>query len=216
MQVVTVTSALAGEGKTSTVLNLGLAIAQSKEKRVLIIDGDLRRPNIGAYLGMQPKIGLAETLSGETEALNVIFCVDGQELYVLPVSGESENPTELLSSERLEEMIRLLRGYFDFILIDSPPIMPFADSRLLTNHADAVILVIRSGMTPYETVEKAIDALPAGRILGVVLNSAEHRKEAGYYDYYYNYSGREQRRQSIREKVTHRIRRSWVGRKMKL
>lgn len=215
-QVITVTSALAGEGKTSTVLNLALAIAQSKEKRVLIIDGDLRRPNIASYLGLQPKIGLAETLSGKTEALNTIFCLDGQELYVLPVSGESENPTELLSSERLGETIKLLRGYFDFILIDSPPIMPFADSRLLANHADAVIMVVRSGMTPYETVEKAIDALPAGRILGVVLNSAEHQKEAGYYDYYYNYSKRERRRQSFRERLAQRVRRSWVGRKMKL
>ncbi len=200
-QIVVVTSALAGEGKTSTVLNLALAIAQSKEKRVLVVDGDLRRPNVASFLGLRPELGLGETLRGECDALGPIFSLEGEELYVLPVSKESDNPTELLSSERVSEMISQLRGYFDFILFDSPPIMPFADTRLLANHADSVILVVRAGMTQCDTVEKAIEALPSGRILGIVLNSAEHIKETGYYDYYYNYSRYDQRQQSVRDKM---------------
>jgi protein-tyrosine kinase len=214
-QVIVVTSALAGEGKTSTVLNLALAIAQSKEKRILLIDGDLRRPNVASFLGLQPKLGLGETLRGEHDVLNSILCLEGEELYLLPVSQEAENPTELLSSERFGEMLARLREYFDFILLDSPPVMPFADSRLLANHADAVILVIRAGMAPYETVEKAIDALPRDRILGVVLNGAEHLKEAGYYDYYYKHARREQKPPTISEKVKTMFRRSMIGRKMK-
>jgi len=213
-QVVVVTSALAGEGKTSTVLNLALAIAQSKEKRILLIDGDLRRPNVASFLGLQPKIGLGEILRGEHEILSSICCLDGIDLYLLPVSQEADNPTELLSSERFGEAIAHLREYFDFILFDSPPVMPFADSRLLANHADSVILVVRAGMAPYETVEKAIDALPRERILGVVLNGAEHIREAGYYDYYYNYARREQKRETITEKVKTMISRSRIGRKM--
>ncbi|MCI0663722.1 MAG: CpsD/CapB family tyrosine-protein kinase [Acidobacteria bacterium] len=213
-QVVVVTSALAGEGKTSTVLNLALAIAQSKEKRILLIDGDLRRPNVASFLGLQPKTGLGEILRGEHEVLSSIFCLEGIDLYLLPVCQEANNPTELLSSERFGETIALLREYFDFILFDSPPVMPFADSRLLANHADAVILVVRAGMAPYETVEKAIDALPRERILGVVLNGAEHIREAGYYDYYYNYARREQKRSTITEKVKTMISRSRIGRKM--
>jgi capsular exopolysaccharide synthesis family protein len=215
-QVVIITSALAGEGKTSTALNLALAVAQSKESRVLVIDGDLRRPNVASYLGMRSKLGLGEVLKGEAETLDAIVCLDDPELYVLPISREAPNPTELLSSERLAETVRELRDYFDFILIDSPPVMPFADSRLLSNHADAIILVVRAEKAPFETVEKAVEALPTGRILGVVLNDARHIRETDYYDYYYSYTQREQRRRSLLGKLTSRVRDSWLGKKMKL
>ena len=213
-QVVTITSTLAGEGKTSTVINLGLAIAQS-QKRVLVIDGDLRRPNVATYLGTRAKAGFGEALRGDADPLDLLFSIEGHELYLLAVSRESANPTELLSSERLPEMIAELRQYFDFILIDSPPVMPFADARLLANHADAVMLVVRAGMAQYETVEKAIEALPKGKMLGVVLNGAELTKEAGYYDYYYNYAQRNQHR-AWWQKLLRPIRNSNLGRKLKL
>ncbi len=219
-QVVVITSAVPGEGKTSTALNLALAIAQSKEHRALVIDGDLRRPNIASYLGLRPRAnarsGFDEVLAGNANALDSIVCLDEQELYVLPVSREARNPTELLSSERFAETINELREYFDFIVIDSPPVMPFADSRLLANVADAVILVVRAGRASYETVEKAIDILPPGRTLGVALNGAEHATETGYYDYYYSYAPREQRRPALSGKIANRIRESWLGRKMNL
>ena len=213
-QVVIVTSTLAGEGKTSTVINLGLAIAQS-EKRVLIIDGDLRRPNVATYLGVKPKAGLGETLAGGAATLDSLVTLEGHEMYMLAVSRESVNPTELLSSERLVEMIAELREYFDFILIDSPPVLPFADARLLANQADAVMLVVRAGMAQYETVGKAIEALPAAKMLGVVLNGADDFEEAGYYDYYYNYSQRTRRR-SWWQKLLSPIKKSPPGRKLKL
>jgi capsular exopolysaccharide synthesis family protein len=216
VQVVLITSALAGEGKTSTALNLALSIAQSKEKRVLVIDGDLRRPNVAAYLGLRPGAGLAGVLEGEHEPLDSTVCLDAHELYVLPVKAESPNPTELLSSERLELMLEELREYFDFILVDSPPVMPFADARLLANHADAVVLVVRAGFAPYETVEKAIDVLPPGRMLGVVLNGADRLAGADCYDYYYNYARREERRRTVMDKVKDRVGASWLGRKMDL
>lgn len=215
-QVVVVTSALAGEGKTSTALNLALAIAQSKESRALVIDGDLRRPNVASYLGVKSKVGLSEVLKGEIETLDSIVCLEEPELYVLPISRETPNPTELLSSERFAETIRKLRDYFDFILIDSPPVLPFADARLLSNIADAVILVVRAENAPYETVEKAVEALPSGRILGVVLNDAQHIRETDYYDYYYSYTQREDRRRTLLGKLSSRARGSWLGRKMKL
>jgi capsular exopolysaccharide synthesis family protein len=213
IQIVTITSALAGEGKTSTVLNLAFAIAQSKEKRVLVIDGDLRRPNIASFLGLRPAAGLIETLTRENDVFDSIVSLDEHDLYLLPVKRESNNPTELLSSERLGEIFALLREYFDFILVDSPPVMPFADARLLASHADALILVVRAGLASYDTVEKAVNALPHGRILGVVLNGAEHDKEAGYYDYYYYYSRHEQQDQSVRGKISNGFRKIGIGRK---
>ncbi|MFN0108000.1 MAG: polysaccharide biosynthesis tyrosine autokinase [Blastocatellia bacterium] len=213
-QVVIITSTLAGEGKTSTTINLGLAIAQS-EKRVLVIDGDLRRPAVAEYLGTRAKAGFGEALRGEADPLDLLFTIEGHELYLLAVSRESSNPTELLSSERWAGMIGELRRHFDFILIDSPPVLPFADARLLANHSDAVILVVRAGMAQYETVEKAIEALPAGKMLGVTLNDAELTEEAGYYDYYYNYA---QRNQSSAwwKKLLRPIRNTNLGRKLKL
>jgi capsular exopolysaccharide synthesis family protein len=215
-QVVVITSALPGEGKTSTTLNLAFAIAQSKERRVLVVDGDLRRPSIASYLGLYPKNGLGEVLAGAADPLDTIFCLDEYDLYVLPVKRDSSNPTELLSSERLEKMVEDMREYFDFILIDSPPVMPFADTRLLANHTDSIILVVRAGMAPYESVEKSIEALPQGRIMGVVLNSAEHLSAADYYDDYYSDTERSDRRSSFWRKVKKRIGASWFGRRMDL
>jgi capsular exopolysaccharide synthesis family protein len=185
-QVIVVTSAVAGEGKTSTALNLALAIAQSKEKRVLVMDSDLRRPNIATYLGLHSEIGMGEVLSGQCDATSAVVRLEDHGLYVLPVAREATNPSELLSSERLNEAIAELRQYFDFIIVDTPPVVPFADARLLAGCADAVMMVVRAGAAPYHTVERAIEALPAGRVLGVVLNGAEQAEEPGYYDYYYH------------------------------
>jgi Mrp family chromosome partitioning ATPase len=111
-----------------------------------------------------------------------------QSLYVLASSREEAQPTELLSRERIGEMLGELRRYFDYILIDAPPVVPFADARLLANHADAIIMVVRAGLAGHSTIERAIEALPANRILGVVLNGADQTSEVGYYGYGYNYS----------------------------
>lgn len=204
-QIVTVTSAVADEGKTSTLLNLALAIAQSRERRVLVIEGDLRRPSFSAYLALHPLTGINDVLNEGTDVFRSMFRIEEPGLYVLPVTEEANNPTEMLSSERLGDMLESLREYFDFILLDSPPVMPFADSRLLANHSDAVILVIRAGVAPYETVEKAIEALPRDRIMGIVLNGAEHLREAGYYDYYYYYARRKDEPSNIHQKITNRL-----------
>jgi len=214
-QVIVITSAVAGEGKTSTALNLAWAIAQSREKRVLVIDSDLRRPNIAPYTGLKPESGFGEVLGGECEPLQAVRRIEGHGLYLLPVSCESTRPTELLSSERLGEALAELRRYFDFILIDSPPVVPFADARLLANHADAVMMVVRAGAAPYGAVERAIEALPSGRVLGVVLNGANNADESNYYDYYYNYHQRDKRQLFDWSKLSQRFGDwGWLGQRL--
>jgi capsular exopolysaccharide synthesis family protein len=183
-QVILVTSAVAGEGKTSTILNLAWAIAQSKEKRVLVIDGDLRRPSVSSYLGLDFELGFGEVINEISDALPSIVRVAESSLYILSSSREAAQPAELLSKERVGETLSELRKYFDYILIDAPPVVAFADARLLANHADAVIVVVRAGLAGHSTVERAIEALPANRILGVVLNGADQMSEVGYYGYY--------------------------------
>ncbi len=202
-QVILVTSAVAGEGKTSTILNLAWAIAQSKEKRVLVIDGDLRRPSVSSYLGLDFELGFGEVINEVSEALPSIVRVAESSLYILSSSREAAQPAESLSKERVGETLSELRRYFDYILIDAPPVVAFADARLLANHADAVIVVVRAGLAGHSTVERAIEALPANRILGVVLNGADQMSEVGYYGYYgygYGYS-RQKESQSFLERI---------------
>lgn len=202
-QVILVTSAVAGEGKTSTILNLAWAIAQSKEKRVLVIDGDLRRPSVSSYLGLDFELGFGEVINEVSDALPSIVRIADSTLYILSSSREATQPAELLSKERVGETLEELRRYFDYILIDAPPVVAFADARLLANHADAVIVVVRAGLAGHSTIERAIEALPANRILGVVLNGADQMSEVGYYGYYgygYGYS-RQKESQSFLERI---------------
>ncbi len=202
-QIILLTSAIAGEGKTSTILNLAWAIAQSKEKRVLVIDGDLRRPSVSSYLGLDFELGFGEVINEVSEALPSIVRVADSSLYILSSSREAAQPAESLSKERVGETLNELRKYFDYILIDAPPVVAFADARLLANHADAVIVVVRAGLAGHSTVERAIEALPSNRILGVVLNGADQMSEVGYYGYYgygYGYS-RQKESQSLLERL---------------
>jgi capsular exopolysaccharide synthesis family protein len=217
-QVIVVTSALAGEGKTSTTLNLAFAIAQSPNRRVLVIDGDLRRPSIGNYLNVQPVHGFGEVLTSQVSVFDALTRIADHELYVLPVKNSSEIPTESLTGESYAELIRQVREHFDFILIDSPPVMPFADARLLANQADGVMMVVRAGFAPYETVEQATEAMSAHRLLGAVLNGAENLRETRYYSDYLDYSKEHSNGNNGFgwQTIAPRLRDTWLGRRFKL
>jgi protein-tyrosine kinase len=215
-QIIVITSSIAGEGKTATTLNLALAIAQSPNRRVLVIDGDLRRPNIASYLGLKPFAGFAEVLQEKTDLFDAISRLSEHDLYILPVKRETKTPTELLSSARFQEALRELRQYFDFILIDSPPIKPFADARLLANQADATLFIVRAGFAAYETVEEAVHALTDYRVLGVVLNGASDVPELRNYEDYQLQNGRSEASNLRWSKFGPRVRDSWLGRRLKL
>lgn len=215
-QIIVVTSAIAGEGKTATTLNLALAIAQSPNRRVLVIDGDLRRPSIASYLGLKPFAGLAEVLQEKSDLFDAISRLSEHDLYLLPVKRETKTPTELLSSPHFQAALRELRQYFDFILIDSPPIKPFADARLLANQADATLFIVRAGFAAYETVEEAVQALADYRVLGVVLNGATDMPELGNYEDYQLQNGRGESTNLLWSTFGPRLRDSWLGRRLKL
>lgn len=215
-QIIVVTSAIAGEGKTATTLNLALAIAQSPNRRVLVIDGDLRRPSIASYLGLKPFAGLAEVLQEKADLFDAISRLSEHDLYILPVKRETKTPTELLSSPHFQAALRELRQYFDFILIDSPPIKPFADARLLANQADATLFIVRAGFAAYETVEEAVQALSDYRVLGVVLNGATDMPELGNYEDYQLQNGRGESTNLLWSTFGPRLRDSWLGRRLKL
>jgi Mrp family chromosome partitioning ATPase len=186
------------------------------DRRVLVIDGDLRRPSVAPYLGLKPVSGFAEVLQDKAEPFDAIARLAEHELYLLPVKRETTTPTELLSGPRFQAVLQELRRYFDFILLDSPPVRPFADARLLANYADAVLFVVRSGFAPYETVEQATEALAGQRILGVVLNGATDVEGIRDYEAYLNGHDRHESTSLVWSALAPRVRDSWLGRRLKL
>jgi capsular exopolysaccharide synthesis family protein len=188
IHTIVVTSPSPGDGKTLTALNLALVLAQDESKAVLIIDADLRKPGLRDYFAHRPKIGLIELLAREVGLSAGLFRLDGSRLVVLPSGARATNPAELLSSPKMEELLRVLASRFDYVIIDTPPVGAFVDADGLAAVADATILVVRSGQTLRRRVAQAVETVSKHRFLGVILNDLRHTPLDRYYnrrDYYY-------------------------------
>ncbi len=183
-KVLLVTSAVAGEGKTSTACNLAITIAESG-KRVLLIDADLRRPRAAKYLGLPNGVGLTSVLVGAASLVEAIQPW-GDLMAVLSSGPIPPNPSELLGSRHMQALLRDLREQYDLVIIDGPPVLPVADAAATAGACDGVVLVVRHGRTRREQVQGTVTTLRTVDvpILGAVLNMVPH-SAAGYY-YYYN------------------------------
>jgi len=189
-----ITSALPSEGKTTTAVNLGATLA-SLNTNVLIVDCDMRRPACHRSTGVENKPGFVQCLTGHVDLKDAILPVPGvPHLSVIPCGPIPPNPAEVLSSHMTGELLRKLRGQFAFVLVDSPPILSVADSRILATLTDATILVTRAHSTPYDVVRRARSLLYGAnaRILGVALNDVDLRRDgygymSGHYGYGYGY-----------------------------
>jgi len=183
LRTVLITSPISGDGKTFVASNLAQAIVRQPDRRVLLIDADLRCSNLHKAFGAEPEPGLAEYLSGEAEEMAVIQ--HGQEggLYFIPGGKPAPNASELLSNGRLKTLIEYSASCFDWIIIDSPPCLPDADPRMIAGLCDGTLLVVRAGSTPSSAAEKASQELQTTRFLGVVLNAVDE-KTLVYGSYY--------------------------------
>jgi len=190
LRVVLVTSARPSEGKTSVTLNLAITLAQSGRK-VVVIDADLRAGNCHAMLGLNNRYGLVHLLNDDlgVDAVLQRTAVDG--LYFIPRGAVPHNPTDLLASERMSEVLQTLRGHFDLVLIDSPPAIAVSDAIVLSVQCDGVILVLRAYKTPPAAVQRVIERLETvgSQILGTVLIGVDFRTPdfADYHQYYKSY-----------------------------
>ncbi|MFL5348011.1 MAG: CpsD/CapB family tyrosine-protein kinase [Hyalangium sp.] len=174
MKVIAFTSALPGEGKTVTAVNLALAAAKANtERRILLIDADLRRSQVGSVLGIRGKTGLAELLAGECDVRDVVRRFNATRLAVIPAGSTPEEPTQVLASSRMKQFLQAVRENFDEVYIDLPPTLPFADASILSHLADGVLMVVRANATPTKAVNLAVEQLGGAPILGCVLNGAE-------------------------------------------
>jgi len=184
-RVLLVTSAAGGEGKSVTAVNLSLALSSLLEGPVLLLDGDLRRPQVHKQLGLSPAKGFSD-LFLRPDGDVTTYVSKFRELYVISGGAEPMNPVGLLASRTAAEIFARLRKEFRFIVLDSPPIVPIADSHILAGLADAVVIVVRARRTPRELFQRAIESLGASNVLGVVLNDVEYGDTRyGYaYEYY--------------------------------
>ena len=189
LRTVLITSAVSGEGKTFVASNLAQAIVRQPDRRVLLIDVDLRCSRLHLQLGAPAAPGLTEYLRGEASEAEVIqHGMDGN-LCFIPGGKEVPNPSELLANGRLQHLLDRVTHVFDWIILDSPPCLPVADASVLAEHCDGVLLVVRGGVTPAEAVQRAHKELATRNVVGVVLNAVDgDHGSYTYYDYAYRQS----------------------------
>jgi capsular exopolysaccharide synthesis family protein len=185
VKVVMICSAVAGEGKTLTAANLALTLSGSYRKRVLLIDADLRRPSIHTVFRVDTSFGLGDGLEPGSEAKLVVRQVSPN-LAVLPAGRPTTDPMAGLISDRMRRLILEARETFDWVLIDTPPLVLLPDANLLASMVDGAVLVIKAASTSHELTKRAVDAVGRNRIIGVVLNRAT-ATPGGYYHGYYGY-----------------------------
>jgi protein-tyrosine kinase len=186
-QVLVVVSALPGDGKTFTSINLALSLAAEKDITVLLVDADVAKPHVSRMLGLSGDQGLLDALRDEhldTESL--VLRTDVKGLEFLPAGRSPENATELLASARMETIVSQLisRDPNRIVLFDSPPLLLTSESRVLCGVAGQAVLVVGAGRTPQRAVLEAISHIGEGRFIGLVLNQAPQGDQSSYYGYY--------------------------------
>jgi capsular exopolysaccharide synthesis family protein len=186
-----ITSPGAGDGKTTTALNLAGALAQDPEARVLLVDGDLRRASVSASLRLDDGRGLAEAAAHPGVKLErVVRRLSHYNLSVLPAGRSASGTYETLRSARTGELLAQAREQYDFVLIDMPPVLLVPDCRVLSKWVDSFLLVVRAHVTPRKLVQEALAMMGPAKLLGLVFNG-DQRPLYGYYGHYKNYYGRQ-------------------------
>ena len=181
-----ITSAVSGEGKTTTATNLGVALAQAGRK-VLLVDGDLRRPRVAQMLGLDGAVGLTNVLVGNATIDEAIQTHEPTGLHFLATGAKPPNPTEILQSRLASDLLKNLQDDYDMVIVDAPPLLPVADAAVLSTITDGVIIVTRHGKTTRDQLREAIGRIEHvhGRLFGIVMNMIPRRSARSYYYYYY-------------------------------
>jgi capsular exopolysaccharide synthesis family protein len=172
IRTVAVTSALPGEGKTTSAINLAVVTALSLDRKVLLIDCDLRRPKIHQSLGVQPRAGLAEVLTESAGFDEALVKLEGVNLEVLAVRSRPANPSELLGSARMRELIEHVSDRYDRVGLDTPAALGLPDAKVVSDLCDGMVMVVRADKTRQEDVQTVLEILDRQRLLGLLLNGA--------------------------------------------
>jgi capsular exopolysaccharide synthesis family protein len=182
LKTILITSTIPEEGKSLISANLAGVLARKKEK-VLLIEGDLRRPVLAKQFGLGKLPGLVEWFQKGLQPANIYRLV-GPDFWLMPGGDPPANPLELMQSGKLSQLMRQLAHFFDWIVVDSPPLLPLADTTLWARLTDGVLLVAREGVTQKQQLERGLEILKKSELLGVVLNSCSDSNEENYYQRY--------------------------------
>jgi protein-tyrosine kinase len=180
LRTVLVTSPQKGEGKSVTSANLALTMAQELQRRVVIVEADLRKPSMQQLFGLPPGPGLAEYLCGGCELNEAMKYLPEYNLTVIPAGEAPTNPAELLGSTAMRRLLDHLRTRFDRVILDTPPVLPLADVAVLAPIVDGALLVVRAGVTPKPAIENALRSFDSSRLLGIVLNDSGMEEDYRY------------------------------------
>jgi len=173
LETLLVTSATAAEGKTYVASNFAQALARQQGRRVLLVDADLRNPQLHVRLGAPTSPGLSDYLQGKATEMSIVQHGSKDGLYFIPAGARVSNPSELVSSDRLKVLFSRLTPAFDWTVIDVPPVLPVSDASTLAELCDGVLLVVRAGHTPLAAAQKACTEFRDRNLVGLVLNHAE-------------------------------------------
>ena len=187
LKKVLITSTIPQEGKSMSAANLACTLALHTQQKVLLLEGDIRRPTQSKIFGIAGKPGICEWLNGEQSLMKSVYRLEGAGIWILPAGNGTGNSLELLQSGALTPMMEQLTTLFDWVVIDSPPILPLADTSVWTNIADGILLVTRQGITHKRQLKRGLEALGPQKLIGALLNSA---KNAAHSDYYYRPTNR--------------------------
>lgn len=187
LRILGVTSAVAGEGKTLTAINLAANMALTGRKKVLLLDMDLRKSSIADELAIAPRPGLGDFLLGASGQGELYRNGVVPGLSVIPCGKTIASPADLLAGEKFRALLRDLRGQFDLIILDTPPVLPVPDALTISEQIDAFVLLFRLSHTPQQMFRQAVEEIGERKILGVVLNGETPRSNRYYSKYYGKY-----------------------------
>lgn len=182
-----VASSVSGEGKSITALNLAISMAQEFDHTVLLVDADLRKPSLHSYFGLEPKIGLSDCLQHGVDPSDALIKTGIGKLTLLPSGKPVRNPAELFSSQRMAELIQEMKHRYPdrYIIIDTPPVLLFAETLSLSYLVDGVVFVVREGMASVQNINDALANLKGSLVLGMVYNDVKEESIDSRYRYYH-------------------------------
>lgn len=186
VKVITLTSSINGEGKTISSINLAVSMAHDFDKKsILLVDADLRRSKVHKYLGIKPELGLSDLLSNGTNVDEALVNIGINNLTILPAGKVPSNPAELLGSNKFRNLLKLLKEKYDYIILDSPPIIPVTDSGVIGAQTDGVVMVIQAGRTQKGIIKHAEGLLKQAqaKLLGYILTNVQYHIPAYIYRY---------------------------------
>lgn len=181
LKKVLITSSIPQEGKSTCSANLACSLALRPQERVLLLEGDVRRPSLSAMFALSARPGICEWLRGERQLADAIYFLEGPGLWFMPAGSSPSNPLELLQSGKVATLLGQFEGLFDWIVIDTPPVLPLADTSVWSRLADGILLVARQGTTEKRQLQRAVDAVESQKLIGALLNSSDSAPHADYY-----------------------------------